>query len=261
LSTALITGASGGIGLELAKVFAREKWDLVLVARSAAKLEQAASGLSKEHGVRCHAISQDLSRRDSSEALFAETSARSLRIDALVNNAGIGTFGPFAETDLAGQTDMLEINVMSLTRLTRLFLTSMLARRQGYVLNVASTAAFQPGPLMAVYYASKAYVLHFSEALNDELRGSGVSVSALCPGATRTDFQERAQMTRSKLFNQNVMHSEAVARAGYEGMMRGKSVIVPGVVNKIVANSARFTPRGLMTRVVRRVQEIDKKKV
>ena len=255
MRTALITGASSGIGLELARVFARERWDLVLVSRNLSRLDALASELSNQYGISAQPIAQDLSDPEAPSALFEEIQRRSLRIDALVNNAGIGSFGPFMQIGLERDIELLEINVMSLTKLTKLFLAPMLERREGYVLNVASTAAFQPGPLMAVYYASKAYVLSLSEALAYEVRGSGVSVSALCPGATATDFQERAQMTRSKLFRRNVMRADVVAEAGYRGMMQRKAVILPGLANKLIANSSRFAPRSVVVRIVRKVQE------
>jgi short-subunit dehydrogenase len=200
----------------------------------------------------------DLARPQAAEELFSECEARSWRVDALVNNAGTGSFGFFSETDLLLESKLLELNVVSLTKLTKLFLKPMIARGGGYILNVASTAAFQPGPLMAVYYASKAYVLSFSEALADEVARAHVFVTALCPGATRTGFWETANMQSPKLFKNHSMDAADVAAQGYDGMIRGKRIVVPGFLNKVMAASVRFVPRSFVTRVVRKIQEADK---
>lgn len=255
--TALVTGASGGIGYELADVFARNGWDLILVARNASKLRESAARFSHDHGVNAHAVEKDLARPGAARELFREVEGRSWRVDALVNNAGIGTFGLFAETDLALETDLIELNITSLTQLTKLFLKPMLARKEGAILNVASTAAFQPGPLMAVYYASKAYVLSFSEALANELAGTGVSVTVLCPGATKTGFQDAARMGDSKLFKRHAMNARDVAEAGYRGLVQKRMIVIPGIKNRVMAASVRFAPRSLVTKVVRKIQETD----
>lgn len=175
-------------------------------------------------------------------------------MDVLVNNAGFGTYGAFAETDLGTELEMLQLNIATLTHLTKLFLEKMLAEGNGKILNVASTAAFQPGPLMAVYYASKAYVLSFSEALANELRGTGVSVTALCPGPTRTGFQRRAGMGASRLFDWGVMDAPTVATIGYRGLMRERPLIIPGLKNKLLGFSVRLAPRRLVPAVVRVLQ-------
>jgi len=198
--TALVTGASSGIGLELARLFAAGGYGLVLVARSGGKLEELANELRNRHGVDVRVMAIDLARPESSEELVRELEQAGVAVDVLVNNAGFATFGPFAETHLRAELEELQLNVVTLTHLTKKLLPGMLARRRGGVLNVASTAAFQPGPLMAVYYASKAYVLSFTEALAEELRGTGVTISALCPGPTVTGFQKRAAMEDSGLF-------------------------------------------------------------
>jgi short-subunit dehydrogenase len=187
--------------------------------------------------------------------LFDSVRARNLSIDYLVNNAGFGTHGPFAETDVKAQLAMLQVNVVALTQLTRLFLPAMLARKYGRIMNVASVAAFLPGPLMAVYYASKAYVLSFSEALDNELSGSGVHVTAVCPGPTATEFQKRAGIDNSPLFKINAMTSAAVAKAGYRAMMRGRRSVVVGGGNKFMAFSTRFAPRRLTAAVSRKLNE------
>ncbi|HEX8503590.1 MAG TPA: SDR family oxidoreductase [Pyrinomonadaceae bacterium] len=253
--TALVTGASGGIGEELARLFAADGHSLVLVARSRDKLARLADELKDKHGVAARVVAADLARAESPREIFEELEGAGLRVDALVNNAGVGSYGPFAETDLKSELDLLQINVVALTHLTKLFLPGMLARRRGYVMNVASTASFQPGPLMAVYYASKAYVLSFSEALTNECGGTGVRVSALCPGPTETGFVAAAGMGDSKLFDRAVMDARTVAAAGYRGLLAGRAVVIPGFRNNLLARSIGLFPRGLVTKVVRGIQE------
>jgi short-subunit dehydrogenase len=253
--TALITGASGGIGLELARLFAADGYDLVLVARSEDKLTQVGEELTAQFKVRARVLVSDLARAESPREIFAELEAANVSVDVLVNNAGFGSFGLFADADERTQLEMLQVNVVALTHLTKLFLSGMIARGAGRVMNVASTAAFQPGPLMAVYYATKAYVLSFSEAISNELAGTGVSVTALCPGPTETGFVAAAGMERSKLFEANVMDAHTVALAGYRGMNDGKTVVIPGFRNSLMARAVRLAPRSLVTKVVRRVQE------
>ena len=251
-STALITGASSGIGLDLAHLFAADGHDVVLVARSEQKLRELAKELEAKHGITATVITADLAKPDVPQQIFVIAPP----VDILVNNAGFGTSGKFTETDLRAELDIIQVNVTALTHLTKLFLPPMLQRGRGRILNVASTAAFQPGPLMAVYYATKAYVLSFSEALGEELRGTGVSVTALCPGPTATGFQKTANLGTEALLK--VMRPESsmdVARAGYRGLMRGKRVVIPGVKNKIGVHSLRITPRAVVTKVVRALQE------
>ena len=255
--TALITGASGGIGLELARLFAAGGYDLVLVARSAGRLEELAGELRERHGVAARALAKDLAAPESPEEIFRELEAAGVAVDVLVNNAGFATFGPFVEIDLGKELEELQLNVVTLTHLTKRFLPGMLARRRGGVLNVASTAGFQPGPLMAVYYATKAYVISFSEALAEELGGTGLTVSVLCPGPTETGFQRRAGMENSGLFSGllRVADAASVARAGYEGFRAGKRVVIPGLINKVGVQSIRATPRALATKVIKKMQE------
>lgn len=253
--TVLITGASSGIGLELAKVFASEGYRLVLVARNGAKLEEIKKNLIHDHSVFVEVIAKDLSLPESPRQIFDELEQRSIPVDVLVNNAGIGTFGSFAQLPLASQQELLRLNILSLTEMTHLFLKPMIERKMGKILNVASIAAFQPGPLMAAYYASKAYVLSFSEALRNELSKSGVSVTTLCPGPTETGFQKRAGMSQSKLFKRHVMTAGEVAQIGYRGLLKNKAVVIPGLQNKLMAFSTRFASRSLAASVVRKVQE------
>jgi short-subunit dehydrogenase len=254
--TALITGASGGIGYELAKLFARDHYDLVLVARRSGKLNQVAAELQGQFGVGVKTVALDLVASPASEFLFDQLGREGVAVDVLVNNAGFGGFGEFAamtEEEILGQ---ISLNITALTHLTRLFLPAMLARRGGKIMNVASTAAFQPGPLMAVYYATKAYVLSFSEALANEVAGSGVVVSCFCPGATDTGFAKRAGTEDSRLFKKlRPMNAEAVARDGYRGLMAGRTVVISGLQNWLVAESVRFAPRKVVTAISRWVAE------
>jgi hypothetical protein len=253
--TALITGASFGIGLELARIFAREGYDLVLVARSADKLRQLASELEKAHGTRSLILAVDLTDPGAPGYILDQTSRANILINVLVNNAGFGQYGLFVESDLEECLRQIQLNVTTLTHLTRLYLPGMIGRQEGRILNVASTAAFQPGPLMAVYFATKAYVLHFSEALANELAGTGVTVTCLCPGATRTEFHKRAKATEVKLLKMGSMDAATVAEDGYRALMAGKPVVISGFKNWLLAQSVRFSPRRLVTAIARKAQE------
>lgn len=252
---ALVTGASGGIGRELARLLARDGHSVVLVARSGEKLEALAQELSAGD-VEARVMPCDLARPEAGAELFAAVKEAEVAVDVLINNAGFATYGPFLEDDLARELQMIQLNAATLTDLAHRFGREMAARGYGRILNVASTAAFLPGPLMAVYYATKAYVLSFSEALAEEWHGTGVTVTTLCPGPTETGFQERADMEESKLFRfASVMEVETVARAGYEGLMTGKRLVVPGLMNKLGIQAVRLTPRRLLPQIVRRLQE------
>ncbi len=253
--TALITGASGGIGYELALLLARDGFDCILVARSRDKLDELAARLESEFRVKTLVVARDLSKSTAVDEIYEEVSAASMSIDVLVNNAGFPVYGRFVDTDWQAELDMLQVNVVALTALTKLFVRGMVERRNGRILNLASTAAFVPGPLMAVYYASKAYVLSFSQALANELQGTGVTVTALAPGPTRTGFQKRGVMEDSRLVRGQIADAKSVAAAGYRGMMRGKTIVIPGFSNKLIPWVARVSPRGAVTRVVRRMQE------
>ena len=250
--TALITGASGGIGLELARAAAGDGHDLVLVARSADRLESLATEL-RDGGGDVLVVPADLGAVDGAAVVCDALGDRA--VDVLVNNAGYATWGPFDESDRAEQLGMIDLNVRALTELTHRLLPAMVHRRRGRILNVASTAAFFPGPLMAVYYATKNYVLAFSEALAEELDGSGVTVTALCPGPTESGFQARAAMEESKLVKgRKIMAATPVAKAGWDGCRAGKRVVVPGPKNVALALMPRFLPRRLVARSVRNAQ-------
>lgn len=253
--TALITGASFGIGLELARIFARENYNLVLVARTADRLRLLASELEKAHGTRSLVLATDLTEPGSPAYVLDQTTRAGIAVDVLVNNAGFGQYGLFAENDLEECLRQIQLNVTTLTHLTRLYLPQMLERKSGCILNVASTAAFQPGPLMAVYFATKAYVLHFSEALSNELQGTGVTVTCLCPGATATEFHKRANATGMRFLRMGSMDARTVAEDGYRALMAGKPVVISGLKNWLVAQSVRFSPRQLVTAVTRTIQE------
>jgi short-subunit dehydrogenase len=256
--TVLITGASGGIGYELAKLCARDGRNLVLVARSAEKLNQVAAELQSQFRIPVKMVPLDLATATAPKFLFDQLQRESVAVDILINNAGYGAYGDFAampEDEILGQ---IHLNISALTHLTKLFLPPMLARHNGKIMNVASTAAFQPGPLMAVYYASKAYVLSFSEAIANEVARTapGVTVTCFCPGATDTGFAKRAGTETSRLFKQvGAMDAATVARDGYRGLMAGKTVVISGTRNWLVAESVRFAPRKLVTAISRWIAE------
>lgn len=237
--TVLITGASTGIGCELAKLFAKNGYDLVVVARNKEKLDEISKEINKACGSKVIVIPKDLSLPMAAAELFEEVSAVGVDIDVLVNNAGIGNCGLFHETDISRDVEMIGLNITSLTALTKLFLNKMINKQSGKILNVASTGAYQPGPYIAVYYATKAYVLSFSEAIANELKGYGITVSTLCPGATKTEFAKRA----GKKDLENAMDAKEVAAIAYKGLMKGKRIIVPGIANKIGVILSKFMPR------------------
>ena len=253
--TALITGASSGLGYEFAQLFAKNHYNLVLVARREQKLIELAAELRQTFGIEVKVIVRDLSAATAPELIDAELKQAGIQIDILVNNAGFATYGLFAETDATAELQMMQVNMTTLTHLTKLLLPGMVQRRTGKILNVASTAAFQPGPLMAVYYASKAYVLSFSEAIANELQGTGVTVTVLCPGPTESGFQKRAAMEQSKLVRgQPLMDARTVATLGYQGLMKRRTVVIPGLKNQLLALSIRLMPRSWVTQIVRKMQ-------
>jgi uncharacterized protein len=248
---ALITGASSGIGLELARVFATNGHSLILIARTASRLNQLAQELKAKHGIEAKVLTKDLSQPNAAREIFE--ALRDTPVSILVNNAGFGSFGPFAGTELRAQTEMIHVNITVLVELTHWFVQPMLARGNGRVLNVASTAAFQPGPSVNVYYASKAFVYSFTYALAHEVRGKGVTVTALCPGSTRTDFFQRAGMRMKKSWPQ--MDARKVADAGYDGLMNGKRVVIPGIMNKIASFFAKRLPARFTASAVERLHQ------
>ena len=254
--TALITGASSGIGLEFAKVFAANKTNLVLVARSEDKLNQLAIQLRLDFGITVKVIVADLSQMEQVFQVYNTCKTANIQINYLVNNAGFGSYGFFVESDWKKTEEMIDLNIKSLTLLSRLFGADMVANKAGKILNVASTAAFQPGPTMAVYFATKSYVLFLSEAMSNELKGTGVTVTCLCPGATESGFMVAAAMDNSALFkNRKLPTSAAVALFGYKAMMKGKMTVIHGIMNYLIANSIRLAPRSWVLPMVRKIQE------
>jgi len=254
--TALITGASSGIGYELAKLFARDGYSLVLVARDRQRLIRIADEFNRSFGIDAKIIAKDLSNPTAAEEIIKELQQSSVQIDVLVNNAGYGVYGPFTETDRDDELRMMQVNMVSLTDLTKRLLPYMIQKKAGRIMNVASAGGFVPGPFFAVYYASKAFVLSFSEALAEELRGTGVTVTALCPGATETGFQKRANVEDTILYSPwKMMDAGTVARIGYRGMMKGKPVVITGWLNKLMIFSTRFGPRKYVARLTRFIQE------
>jgi len=256
--TALITGASSGIGLELAHLFARDGYRLVLVARSRGALRELGDDLQSRYHIPVRISPKDLAHPSSPSELLSELQEAGIVLDVLVNNAGFGVGGGFLDTDWNNEAELMQVNMVALTHLTKLFLPQIRAR-EGKVLNVASTAAFQPGPFMAVYYASKAYVLHFTEALAEELAGSRVTVTCLCPGPVRTNFQKRAHIGETRMVHSPLLVDvREVARVGYEGMKQGKRVVIPGWKNRLGVELLRLSPRKMVTKVVRKIQESKK---
>ena len=247
----LVTGASSGIGRELARLFARDGHDLVLAARSEERLTALADELADRDRVACRVLVCDLSQPGAAARLIEEAG----HVDALVNNAGFASSAPLVDADVEVLTELLEVNVVALTQLSRLALPKMVERGYGYVLNVASTAAFLPGPRMAAYYASKSYVLSFTEAVRLEVQGTGVHVTALCPGATATGFAERAGSQRSRLFSSQVLDAAFVAREGYAGVLADRGVVIPGTVHNVTARLAQVSPHALTARFARRANE------
>lgn len=254
--TALITGAANGIGYELAYLFAQNDYNLVLIDRIEIKLQRVAIYFQEQFSISVKSIVKDLSNIKSPEEIFLELQQENIQVDVLVNNAGFGTYGFFNETNLTDELEMLQVNLVCATHLTKLFLKSMVKQGQGKILNVSSTAAFQPGPLMAVYFATKAYMLSFSEALANELQNTGVTVTVLCPGTTQSAFHERTGMADSQMLkSKRMMDAATVANIGYRALMEGRTIVIPGLINRLMAESVRFVPRNIVTKIVRKMQE------
>jgi len=256
MPAALITGASTGIGRELAHLAAENGYDVGLVARTAGPLAAVAAEVERKTARKAHIFPTDLAQPNAARALISDVAQSGLTIDVLINNAGFGLVGKFWEVPEDEQMQMVQLNIGALTQLTRLCLPDMIERRSGFIMNVASTAAFQPGPLMSVYYASKAYVVSFSEAVHNEAKEFGVKVTCLCPGPTRTEFDKRAGVANAKLFaGGNVMSAVEVVHIGWHVMRAGKSLVVAGRMNATMAFLARFAPRQMAASIARALQE------
>lgn len=258
----LLTGASSGIGYELAFVFARHKRNLILVARSEDKMQELKKNIQAQFQVDVQVVPFDLAQQNSAQKIFDLIQSQKWSIDCLVNNAGFGDHGPFVESSPQKITEMIQLNITTLTNLTRLFLPAMIQNNSGQILNVASTAAFQPGPLMSVYYATKAYVLHFSEGIYEELKGTGVTVTALCPGPTTSGFQKAANLQDVPLFDlMKAPDSKSVAEYGYKSMQNGTIVAVHGFLNSITAAIVGFLPRTWARQLAMRLQQSKKRRL
>ena len=246
--TALITGASSGIGYALSNVFARNGYNLVLVSRNGERLKMVSEEIEKQHGVQVNVLPKDLFKSAAAQEIYDEVAAAGIKIDVLVNDAGIGAYGKFTDSSTKKHMDLIQLNITSLTMLCKLFGADMAKNGSGRILNVASAAAFQAGPLMSTYYASKAYVLLLSEALKSELEKDGVTVTALCPGPTKTEFFQRHDMIGTRIERSPYMMSATeVAEIGFSGLLKSKTIVIPGLINKLVAFLVRFTPRRIAT--------------
>jgi hypothetical protein len=253
--TALVTGASAGLGADYARLLAADGHDLILVARRRERLDQLAAELTAAHGITAHVFPADLARPNAARELFAAVTGAGLQVDLLINNAGFGSNGPFADSDEQWELDMVAVNIAALVQLTHLCLPAMIARRHGRILNVGSTAGFQAGPFMATYYASKAFVNHFSEALSHELAGTGVTVTVSCPGPVATEFGAIAGNDKSRLFKGRPAASIDIAREAYAAMKRGTRMIVHGVRNKLAVQVQRVSPRSAVHRIAMRLNQ------
>ncbi len=251
--TVLITGASSGLGMGLAKLFAADGSDLVLVARREDRLIELANELKAEHGIEVHVLPKDLSKKSAPKEIFGHLKKEKIQIDVVVNNAGFGNKGTIAELDADLQMDMLQVNAAALTHLTSLFLPGIVERGYGGILNVGSLAGFQPGPNLAVYYATKAYVLSYTEALAEEITNPNIKISCLAPGPVRTEFGEKSDLEDSLLFKMSLLDMEPVVEAGYQGFRKGKTIVIPGIKQQIVPFLNRFTPRILVRKIAKKL--------
>ena len=248
--TVLITGASSGIGLELSKLFARNNYNLVIVSQNEENLQKAKGIIHRENTkIEIHAITKDLSKSSAPQEIFEYTFKNSIQVDILVNNAGIQVYGKFQDTNIDDILNLMNVNMFAMTKLTRLFVDGMVKRGDGKILNLGSTGSFQPCPLNAAYCASKSFTLYLSEAMGEELKGTGVTITTLCPGATKTNFAKRAKIEDIKLFRGKLLEPSKVAEIGYKALMKGKSVIITGLSNKILAQSVRFIPRSMVIKM------------
>ena len=257
----LVTGATGGIGYEIAKVFARNKHNLILVARNQEKLEKIKIDFEKDYSISVVVISMDLSNIDAAKDLYEKTTAEGYIVDNLVNNAGFGDWAGFLDSDWKRQYEMVQLNITALMQMTYLYGNDMRKFGEGHILNLSSVAAFCAGPNMSIYYATKAYVLSFSEAVAEELRGTGVTVTALCPGPTATGFEKAAEMKNSKMFTFfKPASAEAVARYGYNKMMKGKVVAYYGMPTNIMNIGSRLSPRSITRKFAKAINGIPERK-
>jgi short-subunit dehydrogenase len=253
---ALITGASSGIGFELAKLCAQDKYTIIMVAKNEERLKFKSEEIRKAYQVEVITIAKDLANPQAAEDIYNELKNKKIIVDILINNAGFANAGNLADTQLQAEKELLLTNILTLTALTKLFLQDMLKTNTGKILNVASVAAFLPGPYMATYYASKAYVLSLTEAIATEIQGTGVTISCLCPGPTKTGFQERSGLKKSRLFTvKEPMSAKIVAQAGYHGVINGTRVIIPGISNKLMALGAKLTPHALTNKIVQYINQ------
>ena len=248
----IVTGGASGLGFEFVKLLLIDKYNVVVIDNDKKELNNIKSKINFKHNKKIILMHKDLSNPDSSIEIFKEL--KNKNIEVLINNAGFGLFGKFKDTNWKIERNMIMVHVMCTTEMTKLFLNNMIENKKGRILNMASLAAFQPGPLMSVYYSTKAFILHFSESIANELKGSGVSVTVLCPGQTRTNFQKKVS-SREKKINFNFSTAEEVAKYGYEAMMNGKTIAIPGIINKILSTIHRFIPRSLATKLMRKIQE------
>ena len=248
----IVTGGASGLGLEFVKLLLIDKYNVVVIDNDKKELNNIKSKINFKHNKKIILMHKDLSNPDSSIEIFKEL--KNKNIEVLINNAGFGLFGKFKDTNWKIERNMIMVHVMCTTEMTKLFLNNMIENKKGRILNMASLAAFQPGPLMSIYYSTKAFILHFSESIANELKGSGVSVTVLCPGQTRTNFQKKVS-SREKKINFNFSTAEEVAKYGYEAMMNGKTIAIPGIINKILSTIHRFIPRSLATKLMRKIQE------
>jgi uncharacterized protein len=258
--TALVTGAASGLGFEFSLLLAKDSYNLILVDIDATKLEYAKKRIQKTYDTNVQILVKDLSKANIAQEIFEHV--EEIPIDILINNAGFGLFGAFSDTKWQRESEMLNLHINTTTQLTKLILKGMVDRSNGKILNISSLAAFLPGPLMAIYYASKAYILSFSEAIANELKGTGVTVTALCPGQTKTSFQEVVSSTSCK--NKKAFNMACpieVAKYGYAAMLKGKTVAIPGRFNKFLATLSRFVPRKMTTSIVRKIQEKNRNEV
>jgi hypothetical protein len=253
-TAALITGASSGIGLELAKIMAREGHNLVLVARSENTLFELKKQLEQKYNIKIKIIIQDLKYYNAPQTIFDAVENDKIHVNILVNNAGFGVYGEFKDTDLEKELEMIQVNATALTHLTKLFLPKMIENNSGRILNVASTASFIPGPLMSVYYATKAYVLSFSQALAEELDTTNIKVVTLCPGPTKTNFANNSGNKDTKLFNEKIPEAKEVAEYAYQKLIDGKRVAIHGIKNKAIITTSRIIPRNIITKAVKKIQ-------